>query len=160
MSQKVSKGFNLAKKYNNKITEVISHIGNNTGQSHLLLNLPQNLALSGYGSTSPLQNPEIFNSLVANLALIQSHEEMVHAGKTAINYGIRNKLFWRHYFSTCKDKFMSTEQGFNDFFRIKVCSSLGGLQDDEWLNDSILRKFKDEVQGCRYLMLMMVSFKL
>lgn len=55
---------------------------------------------------------------------------------------------------------MDTERGFNDFFRLNVCSSLGGYSNDEWINDSVLRKFKDEVQGCRYLMLMMVRFKI
>ena len=52
---------------------------------------------------------------------------------------------------------MDTEIGLNDFLRLNLSTSLGGYKDGEFINDSILRKFKDEVQGVRYLMLMMVN---
>lgn len=107
-----------------------------------------------------MQNPAIFNSILANLGEVQTPEEMMLIGKTGINYGVRNKLFWRHYFTLCRENFMDSEKGFNDFFRLNVSRSLGGLKSGEWLNDSILRKFRNEVEGCRYLMLMMVTFDL
>jgi hypothetical protein len=69
-ANKASKGFNLAQKYSSSLTDVISHLSNFTGSSHLLTALPQNLGISGYGSKSPIQNPEMFNSMIANLSHI------------------------------------------------------------------------------------------
>ena len=77
-------------------------------------------------------------------------------GKRGINIGIRNKLFWRHYFGLCKEKFMSTEKEFNDFIRMYCSTSLGKLRSHDLIDDGILRKFKNDIEGCRYLMLMMV----
>ena len=163
MQNNLSKGFKIAKIYDSKIAQILSNLTHNKTTNidespPLFPNLYPHLSLAGYGSPSPIQNPALFKTMITELSDIETPNTMLSIGKTAINYNIRNGIFWRQYFDLCHTKFMDNEKGFNDFLRLKLCSSLGGYKDGEWINDSILRKFKDEVQGCRYLMLMMVSF--
>jgi hypothetical protein len=101
MSHNVNRGLKIAKNYQSTMTEVIGILGNYQNNDHLLLNMPQNLAITGYGSQSPLQKPGMFDYLVANLSDISTPEQCLHVGKTGINYGIRNRLFWRSYFDLC-----------------------------------------------------------
>ena len=51
---------------------------------------------------------------------------------------------------------MSTEKEFNDFMRMYCSTNLGSLKTHDMIDDTVLRKFKDEFEGWRYLMFMMV----
>lgn len=87
---------------------------------------------------------------------VASAEDFLKVGKCGINFGVRNKLFWRSYFDLGKEKFTTSEKDFNNFMRLYCSTSLGNLKNHELINDSVLRKFKEEVEGWRYLIFMMV----